>query len=85
MTDKELKKLKDDLWHAADMLRAGAHIAANKYEQPKSKVKSTIEMLLNEDLPDSYDKDSFQSKIDLLMNHFVDMAVQGYGWINEAA
>ena len=34
MTDKELKKLKDDLWHAADMLRAGAHIAANKYGQP---------------------------------------------------
>ncbi len=34
MTDKELKKLKDDLWHAADMLRAGAHIAANKYVQP---------------------------------------------------
>ena len=34
ITDKELKKLKDDLWHAADMLRAGAHIAANKYGQP---------------------------------------------------
>ena len=29
-----------------------------------------------------YDKESFQSKIDLLMNHFVDMAVQGYGWIS---
>ena len=34
MTDAELKKLKDDLWHAADMLRASAHIAANKYGQP---------------------------------------------------
>lgn len=34
MTDKELKKLKDDLWHSADMLRAGAHLAANKYGQP---------------------------------------------------
>ncbi len=34
MTDKELKKLKDDLWHAADILRAGAHLAANKYGQP---------------------------------------------------
>ena len=34
MTDSELKKLKDDLWHAADMLRAGAHRAANKYGQP---------------------------------------------------
>ena len=34
MNSKELKKLKDDLWHSADMLRAGAHLAANKYGQP---------------------------------------------------
>lgn len=34
MTDTELKKLKDKLWHSADMLRAGAHLAANKYGQP---------------------------------------------------
>ncbi|MDO4816250.1 MAG: class I SAM-dependent DNA methyltransferase [Bacillota bacterium] len=34
MTDKELKTLKENLWHAADMLRAGAHLAANKYGQP---------------------------------------------------
>lgn len=34
MTDNELKKLKKDLWHSADMLRASAHLAANKYGQP---------------------------------------------------
>lgn len=34
MTDVELKELKDRLWHAADVLRAGAHLAANKYGQP---------------------------------------------------
>lgn len=34
MNSKELKKLKDDLWHSADMLRASAHLAANKYGQP---------------------------------------------------
>ena len=34
MTDKELKTLKDNLWHAADVLRSGAHLAANKYGQP---------------------------------------------------
>ena len=34
MTDTELKELKDKLWNAADMLRAGAHLAANKYGQP---------------------------------------------------
>lgn len=34
MTDTELKNLKDNLWHSADMLRASAHLAANKYGQP---------------------------------------------------
>ena len=34
MTDKKLKQLKDNLWHSADVLRAGAHLAANKYGQP---------------------------------------------------
>lgn len=34
MTDSEFKKLKDDLWRSADMLRASAHLAANKYGQP---------------------------------------------------
>jgi len=56
-----------------------------KDEQPKAKVKSAIEISLNEDLPESYDVESFRSKIDLLMNHFIDMAVQGYGWIGTAA
>lgn len=34
MTDIELKNLKDNLWHSADMLRAGVHLAPNKYGQP---------------------------------------------------
>lgn len=34
MTDNELKKLKDNLWHASDILRSGAHLSANKYGQP---------------------------------------------------
>lgn len=34
MTDQELKQLKDNLWHSADMLRASAHLAPNKYGQP---------------------------------------------------
>lgn len=34
MTDKELRALNDNLWHSADILRQGAHLAANKYGQP---------------------------------------------------
>ena len=52
-----------------------------KDEQPKLKVKSAIETSLNNDLPESYDKEIFNSKINLLLNHFIDMAVQAYGWI----
>ena len=52
-----------------------------KAEQPKLKVKHAIEDSLNNDLPESYDKEIFNSKINLLLNHFIDMAVQAYGWI----
>lgn len=52
-----------------------------KDDQPRLKVKSAIEYALNEDLPESYDKEAFESKINLLLNHFIDMAIQGYGWI----
>ena len=34
MTSNELKELKERLWHSADILRSGAHLAANKYGQP---------------------------------------------------
>ena len=52
-----------------------------KDEQPMLKVKTAIEDSLDEDLPTCYDKESFESKISLLINHFIDMAIQGYGWI----
>ena len=50
-------------------------------EQPRAKVKSAIEESLNADLPMSYDKEMFAAKTDLLLTHFIDMAVQGYGWV----
>lgn len=53
-----------------------------KDEQPKAKVRHTIEVSLNNDLPMCYDKESFNAKTDLLLNHFIDMGIQGYGWIN---
>ena len=56
-----------------------------KDEQPKARMKSAIELSLNADLPESYDVSSFKLKTDLLLNHFIDMAVQGYGWIGKVA
>ena len=56
-----------------------------KDEQPKAKVKDAIMEILDADLPESYDKEIFVVKIDLLLNHFIDMAVQGYGWVGSVA
>ena len=52
-----------------------------KDEQPRAKVKTAIETSLDADLPVSYDKETFAAKIELLLTHFIDMAVQGYGWV----
>ncbi len=51
-----------------------------KDEQPKQQVFSLIQHSLNEDLPESYDRVAFNDKINLLLNHFIDMASQGFGW-----
>lgn len=53
-----------------------------KDEQPRQKVFTLIQSSLNNDLPESYVQAVFNDKTNLLMNHFVDMAVQGYGWVN---
>ncbi len=52
-----------------------------KDEQPRQQVMAIIKVSLNNDLPESYDREIFATKTNLLMNHFIDMAVQGYGWL----
>lgn len=52
-----------------------------KDEMPRAKVKKAIEDVLDTDLPMCYDKESFDSKTNLLLNHFIDMSIQHYGWI----
>lgn len=49
--------------------------------QTRALVRDAISAELDKDLPNSYDTDSFNAKTDLLLNHFMDMSVQGYGWI----
>ncbi|MDA3049313.1 type I restriction endonuclease subunit R [Campylobacter sp. JMF_02 ED1] len=63
----------------------------NKYElfvvdwwkdpQPKAVVKNKIISVLDSDLPDSYDRTTFQIKSDLVFEHIVERANMGYGWI----
>lgn len=52
-----------------------------KDEQPQQKVMSIIQTSLHNDLPESYNREVFSAKTNLLMNHFIDMAIQGYGWL----
>lgn len=52
-----------------------------KDEQVKAKVKVAIMEALDADLPEIYDKEVFNVKTDLLLNHFIDMAIQGYCWV----
>lgn len=52
-----------------------------KDEQPRQKVYKLIQVSLNSDLPDSYDRVAFNDKTNLLLEHFIDMALQGYGWL----
>lgn len=56
-----------------------------KDEQASTTVKDAIISSLDADLPQSFDKEAFDSKINLLLNHFVDMSVQHYGWLGEVA
>lgn len=51
-----------------------------KDEQPRTIVLALIKKALNDDLPECYDRVSFNDKVNLLFRHFVDMAAQGYGW-----
>ncbi|MBO7613644.1 MAG: DUF3387 domain-containing protein, partial [Treponema sp.] len=56
-----------------------------KDKQTTANVKDAISASLDSDLPQSFDKEAFESKINLLLNHFVDMSVQHYGWLGEVA
>ena len=56
-----------------------------KDEQASTTVKDAIISSLDADLPQSFDKEAFDSKINLLLNHFVDMSVQHYGWLGDVA
>lgn len=46
------------------------------------RVKNAIAVSLDKDLPDSYDKTSFENIILMILMHFIDMAVNSYGWIS---
>lgn len=52
-----------------------------KDDQPKEKVRNEIMTVLNNYLPDSYDREVFSNKINVIFTHIVDQAMMGYDWV----
>ncbi len=50
-------------------------------EQPKQRVKTAIQQVLNDTLPDCYDRMIFSQKRDVVFGHIVDQAMMGYAWV----
>jgi len=48
--------------------------------QPKEKVKSEIINVLNSFLPESYERDIFTLKSNVVFEHIVDQAIMGFSW-----
>lgn len=48
---------------------------------PREKVRSKIISVLNDYLPDSYDRIIFQTKSDIIFEHIVEQATMGYNWL----
>ena len=83
LTEKEEQKVKLAAKNLYKKLSQSDIIVVDWYkdEQPRQKVMNIIQSSLDEDLPNSYDPEVFKIKTNLLMNHFIDMAGQGYGWL----
>jgi len=50
--------------------------------QPKEKVRSAIVNCLNDSLPDSYERNIFTVKSNMIYQHIVDQATMGYAWVS---
>ena len=88
--DKQLEKGCDQLVGSLSWLSEESHVIeimlfVNYHyirdEQPTEKVKKEIMAILNEYLPESYDREIFVNKTDVVFNHIVDQAMMGMNWV----
>jgi type I restriction enzyme R subunit len=49
--------------------------------KPKERVKAEIIDILNQHLPDSYEREIFTQKSNIVFDHIVDQAMTGYAWV----
>lgn len=65
MDNTTIKDLEKRLWDTADDLRANTGLKSSEYSTP----------ILDTYLPKSYDKDIFNTKLDILFNHIIEESI----------
>lgn len=85
LTKEELKKVKlaaKELYQTLMEKKNQLFVVGwEKDDQPKEKVRSEIMAVLNQFLPDSYDREVFSNKTNLIFTHIVDQAMMGFHWV----
>ena len=79
--EKKVKLAAKNLYHA--LLEAKQELFIVDWQNdpaPREKVKSKISLVLNKYLPDSYDREIFKIKNDIVFEHIVEQANMGY-WL----
>ncbi len=85
LTKEELKKVKlaaKELYNTLKNKKKELFVVGwEKDEQPKEKVRNEIMTVLNNCLPESYDREVFSNKTNLIFSHILDKAITGMLWV----
>ncbi len=85
LTNEELKKVKlaaRELYKTLVEKKKDLFVVGwERDDQPKEKVRDEIMTVLNNYLPESYDREVFSNKINVVFTHIVDQAVMGFNWV----
>lgn len=80
--EKRVKLAAKELYHTLTKKRNDLFVVGWQNDsQPKEKVKSEIVSVLNEFLPESYDREIFLKKSNIIFDHIMEQAMTGYNWI----
>lgn len=80
--EKRVKLAAKELYHTLIEKRNDLFVVGWQNDsQPKEKVKGEIVSVLNEFLPESYDREIFLKKSNIIFDHIVEQAMTGYNWV----
>lgn len=80
--EKRVKLAAKELYHTLTEKRNDLFVVGWQNDsQPKEKVKGEIVSVLNEFLPESYDREIFLKKSNIIFDHIMEQAMTGYNWV----